>query len=89
MLHSNALWEARRENGVLVAAHRGVSGGNIPCNTLPAFEGALRQGAHILEADLTVSRDGEVFIFHPGQEMRRRSGFCVTSIWTTPPRPTG
>ena len=56
------------EDKVLIAAHRGVAGGNIPCNTLPAFEAALRQGADIIELDVTRSMDGQLFIFHPGKE---------------------
>lgn len=53
---------------MLVAAHRGVAGANIPCNTIPAFEIALRSGATILEMDLFKSTDGEIFIFHTGKE---------------------
>ena len=30
---------------VQVAAHRGTSGANIPCNTIPAFDIALKGGA--------------------------------------------
>ena len=37
---------------VQVAAHRGVAGVNIPCNTIPAFDIALRGGAASLEMDL-------------------------------------
>ena len=55
-------------NHVLIAAHRGVFGGNIPCNTLESFEAALKQGADIIELDISVSRDGELFVFHPGME---------------------
>ena len=33
---------------VQVAAHRGVAGVNIPCNTIPAFDIALHGGAAIL-----------------------------------------
>ena len=65
----NALQKARQEKGVLVAAHRGVSGGNIPFNTMKAFDAALCQGADILETDITASGDGELFIFHPKQEV--------------------
>ncbi len=61
--------KALRQKGVLIAAHRGMAAGNIPCNTLPAFEAALRQGAHIIETDITLSRDGVPFIFHPKQEI--------------------
>ena len=62
------LRELSQEKGVLVAAHRGAAGGNIPCNTIAAFDIALRYGADILEMDLFRSIDGELFIFHTGQE---------------------
>ena len=52
----------------LICAHRGVSGGNVPCNTLAAFAGALAQGADMVELDITKSADGEYFVFHPGKE---------------------
>ena len=39
------LFEKVKEKGVLIAAHRGVAGGNIACNTIEAFEAALIQGA--------------------------------------------
>lgn len=55
-------------NGPLICAHRGVSGGNIPCNTTAAFAGALAQGADMIELDVSKSRDGEFFVFHPGME---------------------
>lgn len=53
---------------VLIAAHRGVAGANILCNTIPAFEIALQSGADILEMDLFKTLDGEIFIFHTGKE---------------------
>ncbi len=56
------------KNGLLIAAHRGVAGGNIPCNSMASYETALVQGADILEIDITKSRDGELFVFHPGLE---------------------
>ena len=55
-------------NTPLIAAHRGVCGGNIPCNTIQAFDIALRQGADIIELDVTRSSDGKMFVFHPGKE---------------------
>lgn len=61
------LQEAAKEK-ILTVAHRGVSGGNIPCNTLPAYEIALRQGADMIEIDVEMSCDGKLFIFHPGEE---------------------
>ncbi len=54
-----------RNRNVLIAAHRGVAGANIPCNTLEAFDLALKQGADIIELDITKSLDGELFVFHP------------------------
>lgn len=62
------LLKTEREKGILIAAHRGVAGGNIPCNTRSAFNAALHQGADILETDVTVCGDGTLFIFHPGTE---------------------
>lgn len=68
MYHQNPLAFAREQKGVLIAAHRGISGGNIPCNSIAAFEAALRQGADILETDLTLSGDGVLLAFHPKKE---------------------
>lgn len=53
---------------VLTAAHRGSAAGNIPCNTLAAYEIALRQGADIVEIDVAKTADGALFVFHPGME---------------------
>lgn len=53
---------------VVVAAHRGASGGNIPCNTWVSYEAALAQGADMIEVDLNMSADGVLIIFHPGME---------------------
>lgn len=52
----------------LLAAHRGVCGANIPCNTLAAYAIALQQRADIIELDVSKSLDGELFAFHPGME---------------------
>lgn len=64
----NTLAKARQERGVLIAAHRGMAAGNIPCNTMPAFEAALRQGADMLETDVIINGEGKMFIFHTRQE---------------------
>ena len=61
------LFEKAKEN-IIVVAHRGACGGNIPCNTLTAYEIALKQGADMIEVDVSRSRDGKLFIFHPGME---------------------
>ena len=52
----------------LVTAHRGVTGGNIPGNTIAAFDAALLQGADMIELDVSNSIEGELFVFHPGME---------------------
>lgn len=61
------LREKAKEN-VIVIAHRGACGGNIPCNTMAAYEIALKQGADMIEVDVSCSRDGKLFLFHPGME---------------------
>lgn len=53
---------------ILLAAHRGVCGGNIPCNTLEAYQIAFLQGADIVEVDVESSSDGKLFIQHPNME---------------------
>ena len=64
---SKSLFE-NAKNGPLVCAHRGVSSADIPCNTLSAFRAALEQGADIIELDVSKSRDGKFYVFHPGME---------------------
>ena len=54
----------------LITAHRGVTGGNIPGNTLAAFDAALLQGADMIELDVSNSIDGELFV-------PPRHGTCV------------
>ena len=55
---------------VILCAHRGIWGGNIPCNNLTAYDIAVREGADMVEIDVTKCADGELFIFHPGMEKR-------------------
>lgn len=57
-----------KKKGILIAAHRGTSGGNIIQNTIGAYENALRHGADILEVDVIQTTDGGFFAFHNGQE---------------------
>ncbi len=61
------LWESAEEHKLIIA-HRGVAGGNIPCNTLPAYETALKQGADMIETDISRTADGHLVIFHPSME---------------------
>ena len=53
---------------MIIVAHRGVSGGNIPCNTAVAYEIALMQGADMIETDVSMTKDGVLCIFHPRME---------------------
>ena len=59
--------EAAKDH-ILLAAHRGVCGGNIPCNTLEAYQIALQQRADIVEIDVAITADKQLFVFHPGME---------------------
>ncbi len=47
----------------LVIAHRGASG-TCPENTLVAFARAAALGAHMIELDVQLSRDGQVVVMH-------------------------
>ena len=56
------------EKKLLIAAHRGVSGGNIIGNTIPGFYAALQFGADIIEFDVVKSTDGIFYVYHDGTE---------------------
>ena len=62
------IYDAAKEK-ILIAAHRGVFGGNIPCNTLASYEIALKQGADMIETDVNITSDGKLIIFHPEMEI--------------------
>ena len=71
-------------NRVLIAAHRGVAGGNVPCNSIPGFKAALNQGADIIELDVAPSRDGVLYVFHPGMEhvfLKSDTMICDMDSW--------
>ena len=68
---SLSIAENRRRLGrPFLAAHRGVCGANIPCNSIAAYKIALDSGAEVVEIDVSKSKDGEYFIFHPGMERK-------------------
>ena len=67
----NTLKALYEEKGTLIATHRGMVCGNIPHNTFPAFEVALNHGTDILETDVAMAGDGELFIFHVRQELNQ------------------
>lgn len=56
----------------IVFGHRGASG-EMPENTLPAFQRALAQGADVIETDVHLSRDGQVVIAHDA-DLARTTG---------------
>lgn len=53
-------------------AHRGLHGGGIPENSLPAFLEAVSQGFAI-ELDVHLTADGELAVFHD-HDLRRMTG---------------
>ena len=61
---------------IILVAHRGVAGGNIPCNTITSYETALKQGADMIEIDVTMAQDGKLYIFHPGMEKAHLNADC-------------
>ncbi len=63
----NPLFELAKKH-IVITAHRGVAGGNVPCNTFTAYSTALRQGADMIETDVDISADGTLIVFHPGME---------------------
>lgn len=54
-------------------AHRGLSNA-MPENTLPAFAAAIALGAHEIEFDLRVSKDGELVVCHDHTVDRTSNG---------------
>jgi len=56
-----------------VIGHRGASG-ELPENTMAAFERAVAQGAVILETDVHASRDGALVLFHDDELERTTDG---------------
>ena len=66
---NKSIFENRKEKKFpFLAAHRGVCGANIPCNSLAAYKIAIDQGADVVEIDVSKSKDGKFFAFHPGTE---------------------
>lgn len=57
----------------LILAHRGASG-YAPENTLSAFEKALELGAHGIETDVHMTKDGQVVVCHDGRVDRTSDG---------------
>lgn len=56
-----------------LCAHRGAMATH-PENTIPAFQEAIRLGAHMIEFDVQLSRDGELMLMHDGTVDRTTDG---------------
>jgi glycerophosphoryl diester phosphodiesterase len=56
-----------------LCAHRGAMATH-PENTIPAFQEAIRLGAHMIEFDVQLSRDGELVLMHDGTVDRTTNG---------------
>lgn len=67
---NSRLFAASAQKGVLIASHRGVSGGNIVENTIGAYKAAINTGADIIEMDVPVTLDGKLVCIHDGMESR-------------------
>lgn len=66
----------------LIIAHRGASG-HAPEHTLPAYDLAVEMGAHVLEPDLQMTRDGVLIAFHDATLDRTARGpaeFCTGPV---------
>lgn len=57
------LTELYNHPGLLLTAHRGASFESAE-NTIPAFDAAVKAGAHFIEFDLYVSKDGVPVVLH-------------------------
>lgn len=55
---------------IIITAHRGQCGGNIPCNTIASYDIAVSHGADMIEVDANMSADGTLYVFHPDMEKR-------------------
>ena len=54
-------------------AHRGDNK-SAPENTLPAFKAAVEKGAHMIEFDVQMTKDGELVVMHDGDVKRTTNG---------------
>ena len=66
---TKSIFENRQElKRPFLAAHRGVCGANIPCNSLAAYKIATDLGADVVEIDVSKTKDGKYYVFHPWME---------------------
>lgn len=64
-----------------ICAHRG-GGATHPENTLPALREAVRLGAHMVEFDIAITRDGALVLMHDGSVNRTTDGKGKVSDFT-------
>ncbi|MDP4152373.1 MAG: glycerophosphodiester phosphodiesterase family protein [Bacillota bacterium] len=64
------LKEEKAKKNILIATHRGASGGNIIENTACGFDAAIAMGTDIVEADIAQTLDGDLFVIHDTMEDR-------------------
>lgn len=66
---TKSIFENRKaRTSPFLVAHRGVCGANVPCNTLTAYKIATDLGADVVEIDVSKSKDGVFYVFHPWME---------------------
>jgi glycerophosphoryl diester phosphodiesterase len=66
---SKSIFENIKDKGApFLVAHRGVCGANVPSNTLLAYKVATDLGAEVVEIDVSKSKDGVFYVFHPCME---------------------
>ena len=66
---NKSIFENRQAlNRPFLAAHRGVCGANIPCNSIAAYKIATDLGADVVEIDVSKTKDGKYYVFHPWME---------------------
>lgn len=72
-MSKHPFFNIRKNDGVLVIAHRGGPGLN-PENTLVAFKKAEELGTDVIELDIHTSKDGEIVIMHDDTIDRTTNG---------------
>jgi len=68
---------------ISLIAHRGSREEGHPENTLIAFREACRAGAHVIELDVWLSKDGQVVVHHDETFERMSNGACATKVVDT------
>ncbi len=64
-----------------ICAHRGASVSH-PENTIAAFKEAIRLGAHMVELDLALTKDGQIVVMHDTTLERTTDGEGAVKDWT-------